>query len=43
MTKQEIFDKIVDISADVCNVSVEDIMNQCRKEDVVTARSIATF
>ena len=43
MTKQEIFDKIVAISAEVCNVSVDDIMNQCRKEDVVTARSIAIF
>lgn len=43
MTIQEIFDKIVEIAADVCNVSVDDIMNGCRKEDVVTARSIATF
>lgn len=43
MTKKEIFDKIVAISADVCNVSVSDVMTQVRKADVVTARSIATF
>lgn len=43
MTKQEIFDKIVSVSSEVCNVSVDDIMKQCRKADVVTARSIATF
>lgn len=43
MTKQEIFDKIVAISAEVCNVAKEDIVNGCRKEDVVTARSISIF
>ena len=43
MTKQEIFDTIVEISASVCNVSTDDIMNQCRKFDAVTARSVATF
>ena len=43
MTKREIFDKIIGISAEVCEVSVEDIMTQRRTADVVTARSIATF
>lgn len=43
MTKKEIFDKIVETSAEVCGVATEDIMNQCRKFDAVTARSIATF
>lgn len=43
MTKKEIFDTIVKVSSDVCAVSVEEIMHQCRKADVVTARSIATF
>ncbi|MCQ2105949.1 MAG: hypothetical protein MJZ26_09175 [Fibrobacter sp.] len=43
MTKKEIFDKIVEITAEVCNVSHEDIMDGCRKEDVVTARTICVF
>lgn len=43
MTKQEIFDKISETCADVCNVSVEDIICGCRKEDVVTARTLTIF
>lgn len=43
MTKKEIFDKITEITAEVCNVSQEDIMNGNRKEDVVTARTICIF
>lgn len=43
MTKKEIFDKIVEISADVCSVGIDEIMNGCRKEDVVTARAISVF
>ena len=43
MTKKDIFDTIIKVSSDVCNVTVEDIMMQCRKADVVTARSVATF
>lgn len=43
MTKQEIFDKIAETCAEVCNVSVDDIINACRKEDVVTARALLVF
>lgn len=43
MTKQEIFDKILDTCAEVCNVSKDDIINACRKEDVCTARAILVF
>lgn len=43
MTKQEIFDKIIDTCAEVCSVAKEDIINACRKEDVCTARAILVF
>lgn len=43
MTKKEIFDKIAEITADVCNVSVDDILSGVRKRDVVTARSLLIF
>lgn len=43
MTKLELFGKILDTTATVCNVKVEDIMNCCRKEDVCCARSIVVF
>lgn len=44
MTKIEIFTKIVNVTAEVCGVTSEDIMNSnCRKEDVVTARSLVVF
>lgn len=43
MTKKEIFDKIIETCADVCNVSREDIINACRKEDVCTARALLVF
>lgn len=43
MTKQEIFDKIAETCAKVCNVDVRDIINGCRKEDVCTARELCVF
>ena len=43
MTKKEIFDKIALTCAEVCNVSVNDIINACRKEDVCTARALLVF
>lgn len=43
MTKQEIFDKILETCADVCSVNKQDIINACRKEDVCTARAILVF
>ena len=43
MTKKEIFDKIVETCAEVCNVEVDEIINACRKEDVCTARALLVF
>lgn len=43
MTKLELFNKILQITSEVCNVKAEDIMNGCRKEDVCGARSIVIF
>ena len=43
MTKQEIFDKIIDTCAEVCNVSRDDIINARRHEDVCTARALLVF
>lgn len=43
MTKQEFFNKILETTAIVCNVSKDEIMNGCRKEDVCGARSIVVF
>lgn len=43
MTKMELFNKVLETTAEVCNVSVEDIMNGCRREDVCGARSIVVF
>lgn len=43
MTKLELFNKILQTTAEVCNVSAQDIMNGCRKEDVCGARSIVVF
>lgn len=43
MNKKEIFDKILEVTADVCDVSAEEILDGTRKEDVVTARSITVF
>ena len=43
MTKQEFFNKILETAAEVCNVSKDEIMNGCRKEDVCGARSIVVF
>ena len=43
MTKKEIFDKIAETCADVCNVKVSDIISGSRKEDVVTARTLLIF
>lgn len=43
MTKREIFQQILTSSAFVCDVEEEEILNGCRKQDVVTARSICIF
>lgn len=43
MTKQEMFDKIISTCAEVCKVTEDDIKNGCRREDVVTARTITIF
>lgn len=43
MTKKEFFNKILETAAEVCNVSKDEIMNGCRKEDVCGARSIVVF
>lgn len=43
MTKIEFFNKILETTADVCNVSTDEIMNGCRREDVCGARSIVVF
>ena len=43
MTKREIFERIVETCAEVCNVKYSDVMEGSRKFDVVTARSIAVF
>lgn len=43
MTKKEIFEKILQTCAEVCNVSADEIVNGSRKEDVVTARAICVL
>lgn len=43
MDKREIFDKIAEVSAEVCNVSMTDVFNGVRREDVVFARAIFVF
>lgn len=43
MTKQEIFDKILEICAEVCKVNKKDIINARRQEDVCTARALLVF
>lgn len=43
MDKKEIFNKIAEITADVCNVTVGDIMGRVKKEDVSIARSLLIF
>lgn len=43
MTKQEIFNKIAEVCAEVCAVQVEDISNGCKKKDVITARMLCIF
>lgn len=43
MTKKEIFDKIAETCAEVCNVNVEEITGGCKKEDVCTARVLCVF
>ncbi|MBQ0074664.1 MAG: hypothetical protein KBT34_10765 [Prevotella sp.] len=40
MTKRDIFDKIVFTCAEVCEVSIDDIISGCRKADVSTARAL---
>ena len=41
MDKKQIFDFIVDNTAQVCRVSADDIRSGCRRADVVDARCIA--
>ena len=43
MTKLEFFNKILETTAEVCNVKAADILNGIRKEDVCGARSIVVF
>lgn len=43
MTKLELFNTILETTAEVCNVPALDIMNGCKKEDVCVARSIVVF
>lgn len=43
MKKREIYNKILSTTAITCDVDIEDIQNGCRKEDVVTARTIVVF
>ena len=43
MTKKEIFEKIMEITALVCDVKVDDMRARVRKEDVVTALTIVVF
>lgn len=43
MDKKTISDSIIKVTAEVCFVTPEEILNGCKKEDVVTARSIAVF
>ena len=43
MTKVEIFKKILETCAEVCDVSSEDIMSGVRAENVVVARTICVF
>lgn len=43
MTKREIFIKIAEICAIVCDVDIDELLNGCRKEDVVIARVIMIF
>lgn len=43
MDKLEIFTLILNTCADVCYVSVEDVMNGAKKESVVTARALCIF
>ena len=43
MTKKEIFDKILGVAAEVCDVSSGSIINGCKEEDAVMARSIVVF
>lgn len=43
MNKREIFNKILQVTAEVCDVEEKEILDGNRKEDVVTARSITVF
>lgn len=43
MTKREIFDKIIETTAEVCNVEVEEIIKKCKREDVCYARALCVF
>lgn len=43
MDKKTIFDSVIRVTAEVCLVTEAEILNGCKKEDVVTARSVAVF
>lgn len=43
MTKKEIFDKILGVAAEVCDVSTGSIINGCKEDDAVIARSVVVF
>lgn len=43
MTKQEIYNKILTITAEVCSVDLQDLINGRRTEDAVVARSVLIF
>lgn len=43
MTKKEIFDKILSVTAEVCDVTTESIINGCKEDDAVIARSVVVF
>lgn len=43
MDKRQIFNRIIEVTAQVCDVTTDEILDGTRKEDVVTARSITIF
>lgn len=43
MTKKEIFNKICQVTAEVCDVTTDNIINGCKEDDAVMARSIVVF
>lgn len=43
MNKREIFDKICEVTSEVCYVGTVDIINGCKERDCVMARSVVVF